>query len=265
MDTNRSFQLGYSDATWGDMPGLEEAMSAITAAGWEGVEIRNASIDWLGTPRRLRNLIDKHDLIPVSMFGSLSLGGDSSQVLEAQRRRLEYAAEVGCQAFCVTGAQRVLYRSTTDDEFKRLAEMAEALVVHAAPSGITVAYLRDGGYGHRSTIESEQDEDQLLGYAPRLGLCLDVAVSALKGDDPVVQLRKYRNRLAGVRLRDWGRGKFCLLGKGTLGLDYARIRETLNDIDYDGWVSCELPANADMEGSESCHLNREYLRSVGYR
>ena len=81
MDTNRSFQLGYSDATWGDMPGLEEAMSAIAAAGWEGVEIRNASIDWLGTPRRLRSLIDKHDLIPVSMFGSLSLGGDSSQVL----------------------------------------------------------------------------------------------------------------------------------------------------------------------------------------
>ena len=264
MDTKRSFRLGYSDATWGDMPGLEEAMSAIAAAGWEGVEIRSASIDWLGTPRRLRSLIDQNDLVPVSMFGSLSLGGDSSQVLEGQRRRLEYAAEVGCHLFCVTGAQRVLYRSTTDDEFKRLAEMAEALVDHGAPAAVTVAYHRDGGYGHRSTIESEEDEDKLLRYAPRLGLCVDVAVSALKGDDPVVQLHKYRHRLACVRLRDWGRGKFCLLGKGTLGLDYARIRETLNDIGYNGWVMCELPATADMEGTESCPLNREYLRSVGY-
>ena len=264
MDTERSFRLGYSDATWGETPDLEEAMSSIAAAGWEGVEIRSASIDWLGTPRRLRSLIDEKGLIPVSMFGSLSLGSDANQVLERQRRRLEYAAEVGCSVFCLTGAQRVLYRPATDDEFKRLAEMAEALVDHAASSGITIAYHRDGGYGHRSTIESGKDQDQLLRYAPRLRLCVDVAVAALKGDDPVVQFHKYRHRLACVRLRDWGRGKFCLLGKGTVGLDYARIRETLNDIDYNGWVLCELPGNADMEGTESCRLNREYLRSAGY-
>ncbi|MDP6495653.1 MAG: TIM barrel protein, partial [Dehalococcoidia bacterium] len=185
MTATRSFHLGYSDATWGDMLDLEEVMSSIAAAGWEGVEIRSAAVDWLGTPRRLRGLIDQYGLTPVSMFGSLSLGSDASLVLERQRHRLEYAAEVGCSVYCVTGAQRALFRPASDDEFKQLAEMVEVLVDHATPLGLTIAYHRDGGYGHRSTIESEKDQDQLLRYAPRLRLSVDVAVTALKREDPV--------------------------------------------------------------------------------
>ena len=84
------------------------------------------------------------------------------------------------------------------------------------------------------------------------------------GEDPNAQLRKYRDRLAYVHMKDWARGKFCEMGQGTVGLDFAAIRETLNEIDYQGWVMGELSTYADTEAVESCYANRKYLASLGY-
>lgn len=54
------------------------------------------------------------------------------------------------------------------------------------------------------------------------------------------------------------------MGQGTVGLDFGRIRETLNEIGYRGWVMGELSGYADTDAVESCYSNQAYLRSVGY-
>ncbi len=54
------------------------------------------------------------------------------------------------------------------------------------------------------------------------------------------------------------------MGRGTVGLDFGRIREALNEIGYQGWVVGELSSYADTDAEESCRANREYLRSVSY-
>lgn len=260
MSAARSFRLGYSCITWGPTPDLDEMLGAIAGAGWEGVEFIGVSLDWLGTPRRLRGLLNQHGLLPVCMFGSVSLGGDADQTLERQRRIIEYAAELGCSIYCFLGGARTPLRLPTEEEFKRLAGQAEALIDHAAPFGLSVAY-----HAHpRCTVESEVEQDRLLTCTSRLQVCVDVSVAGLMGEDAVAQLRKYRNRLGYVHTKDWARGKFCLMGQGTVGLDFARIRETLNEIGYRGWVMGELSSYADTDAVESCYANRTYLRSVGY-
>ena len=42
------------------------------------------------------------------------------------------------------------------------------------------------------------------------------------------------------------------------------LRETLEEIGYDGWVMGELSTYADTDATESCYVNRKYLASVGY-
>lgn len=260
MIATRSFRLGYSCITWGPTPDLDKALGAIAGAGWEGVEFIGVSLDWLGTPHRLRGLLDRHGLLPVCMFGSASLGGDASHAMERQRRIIEYAAELGCSVYCFLGGARTPLRLPTDEEFKRLAEQAETLIDYAAPFGLTVAY-----HAHpRCTVESEEEQDRLLSYTDRLKVCVDVSVAGLMEEDAIAQLRKYRDRLGYVHMKDWARGKFCLMGQGTVGLDFGRIREALNEIGYRGWVMGELSSYADTDAVESCYANRAYLRSVGY-
>jgi len=260
MNVARSFHLGYSVISWGETPDLDDVIGAIARAGWGGVEFIGVSLDWLGTPRRLRSVLDRYAVPPVCMFGSVSLGDDATMVIERQRRLIEYAGELGCSVYCFLGGQRVVRRLPSDDEFKRLAEQAEILIDYAAPFGLTVAY-----HAHpRCTVESEQEQERLLAPVDRLKVCVDVSVAALMGEDAVAQIEKYRDRLAYVHLKDWARGKFCLMGRGTVGLDFGRIRETLTAIGYRGWVIGELSSYADTDAAESCQLNRRYLQAVGY-
>ncbi len=256
----RSFHLGYSTLTWGPTPDLDRVLGTIAAAGWEGVEFIGLSFDWLGTTGRVRKLLEKHGLAPVCVFGSVSLGGDAESTLEKQRRIIEYAAELGCPVYCFLGGSRVGLRLPTEDEYQQLAEQSEQLIDFATPFGLTVAY-----HAHpRCTIESEAEQDLLLARADRLKVCVDVSVAGLMGEDALAQLRKYRHRLGYVHMKDCGPGKFCLMGKGIAGLDFGKIRETLNEIEYRGWVMGELSSYADTAADESCRANREFLRSVGY-
>jgi hypothetical protein len=111
---------------------------------------------------------------------------------------------------------------------------------------------------------STAEQDRLLEHTDRLGICVDVSVAAFMQEDPVEQLRKYRDRLAYVHMKDWTQGKFCTLGRGTVGLDVPAVLRTLTELDYRGWVMTELSPYADTPAEASCYDNREYLRSIGY-
>lgn len=256
----RQFKLGYSTLTWGPTADLDRVLGTIAAAGWEGVEFIGLSLDWLGPPVRVRRLLDRHGLPAVCMLGSASLGGDAAQALERQFRLIEYGAELGARVYCFLGGSRVGLRLPTDEEFKELADQGEALIDHAAPFGMSVVY-----HAHpRCTVESEAEQDQLLAHTSRLQVCVDVSVAALMGEDALAQLRKYRHRLGYVHMKDCGPGKFCLMGRGNAGLDFGAVRQTLEEIGYQGWVMGELSSYADTAADESCRANREFLRSVGY-
>ena len=150
-------------------------------------------------------------------------------------------------------------RLPTEDEFKQLAEQAEELIDHAADLGQTLAF-----HAHPAcVVETEAEQDRLLSYTDRLQVCVDVSIAALMREDPVAQLRKYRDRLGSVHMKDGAQGKFCIMGGGMGLLDFGLIRETLVDIGYTGWVVGEL-GGADTGTVESCYANREYLRSLGY-
>lgn len=260
---NAPFRLGYTSLTWGPKPAIEPMLAAIAEHGWEGVEFIGQSLDWLGTPRRLRALVDRYGLVPVAMFGSVGIepGREGWESVEQQKRLIEYAAELGCSVYPFLGGKRVYRRLPTDDEFKLLAERASELAEYAEQHGLVAAY-----HAHPlMTVETEEEQDRFLAFAsPKVKLCLDFSIALVMREDPVAQVHKYRDRLAYVHIKDWARGKFCELGKGTLGLDVAACLGALKEVGYSGWMMTELSLYGDANEVEACRWNRQYLRQLGY-
>ena len=93
--------------------------------------------------------------------------------------------------------------------------MCEELAVHGKALGVTVAY-----HPHTAcTVETAAEIDRLLARTTVLTLCLDASHIALVDEDPVAHLRTYRERTSYVHLKDWARGAFIELGRGTIGID----------------------------------------------
>ena len=261
MNKSHSFKLGYNTNSWGKTPNQDEMFNDIAKAGWKGVELISLSLDWLGTPNHLAKKLKNNGLVVASMFGRVDdINSDSNNMLEREKRRIEYGAEFEAEVYAFTGPQRPLNRKPTEDEFKRFAEQVQILIDHASGLGQVLAF-----HAHpASLIETEQEQDILVSYVPKLQICLDVSVSALMGEDPIAQLKKYSNRLGYVHLKDVDHGKFCVMGRGRGLIDFMQVKNSLIDIGYDGWVVGELGSGADTGAIESCNENLKYLRSLGY-
>ena len=54
------FKFGYSTLRW-QQPDFEELLTQLKDAGWDGWEMRQ-SLDWVGTPQRIRQICDNVDL-----------------------------------------------------------------------------------------------------------------------------------------------------------------------------------------------------------
>ena len=117
----------------------------------------------------------------------------------------------------------------------------------------------------RCTIERESEQDRLLELAdPRVQVCIDIGISAFMDEDWLGQIAKYADRTGYVHLKDWALGKYCILGEGTKGIDWAAVLAGFTATGFDGWVTTELSWYGDSDADAACHANRAYLRSLGY-
>ncbi len=251
-----SLRFAYSTINWGEWCDLAAAFDDIRAANWRAVELFNHALDWLGPPGRLRGWLA--DLQVATFFGAIELPA-SERTLTIHRRRIDYAAEMGAQAYGLVGAARPRAHAPNADDIRALACACESLAVYAAEAGLRVAY-----HPHtRCTIENEAEIDALLNETRVLTLCLDVSHVALVGEDPLAHLRKYRERLGYVHLKDWARGEFVEIGQGTLGIDFAACLRELEAQRFDGWCVVELSVSRSSP-LESATANASYLRMLGY-
>ena len=258
MTESRSWQprFAYSTINWGETPDVPLMLSEIRQAGWNAVELFWHSLDWLGPPDTLRQALN--GLHVATLFGAVALPTDHPQLTKLQRH-IDYAAALGADRFGLVGGSRQRWRPPTDDEYTDLAQFCEALARYGAERGVTVAY-----HPHVAcTIETEAEIDILVDRTEQLTLCLDASHIALVGEDPLVHLRKYRERTGYIHLKDWARGKFVEMGRGTIGIDFAAIFRELEAHDYEGWVVIEQSVS-EISPFESARVNAEFVRGLGY-
>lgn len=251
-----ALRFAYSTINWGETPDLAQTFAEIRDAGWHAVELFWHSLDWLGPVPRL--LAALGDLRVATLFGAVGVPTDRIQLTKL-KNQVDYAAELGAEAFGLVGGNRLRWRPPSDEEYRDLARFCEELAEHGANRGVTVAY-----HPHAAcTIEAAAEIDRLLAETAALTLCLDASHIALVGEDPLAHLRAYRSRTGYVHLKDWARGKFVEMGQGTLGIDFAAILRELEDQQFGGWVVVEQ-SRSDVSPLASARTNAGFLRHLGY-
>jgi len=248
--------FAYSTINWGTTPDLTSMFVEIRTAGWRAVELFDHALDWLGPPDDLRKALG--GLTVATSFGGIELPA-SDRHLTVHKRRIDYAACMGATAYGLVGAGRPRTNAPTASDLHALAQACEALAEYANTRGVIVAY-----HPHtRCTIETEGEIDALLNDTQHLSLCLDVSHIALVGEDPLSHLRKYRERLGYVHLKDWGRGEFTEMGTGTLGIDFAACLQELERQHFAGWCVVEHSVSA-VAPIHSARANAAYVHKLGY-
>jgi sugar phosphate isomerase/epimerase len=266
------FRLGYSTLRWRD-PDLEPALEALKEAGWDGWEGR-LSLDWMGTSNRLRQICQNTEMPLVVLTASGSPDNRDWAHVERNKRRIEYAAEVGADCFMFMNGPKPQDRAVTDDDLKAAADGADAWAEYAAQFGLELSY-----HIHTNLlVDSVEDWRTYMGYLDTAKLCIDVSHAQLWGYDPVDSIRDFRSQLNYVHLQDyastsrredgWYLPVWCDVGQAE-NVDFPAIRSVLEETNFERWVTAcpgEPIPGADDPMSEAKRSKRmvDYLRGIGY-
>jgi inosose dehydratase len=251
-----ALRFAYSTINWTTKPDLVTMFKDIKKAGWDAVELFDHSLDWLGPPDYLRSILG--GLRPAIFFGGIEVPSNPD-ALTIHKRRMDYAALFGAEQYGLVGGGRLRVRPPTMDEYKDLAASCEELAIYGADKGIELAYHPHVG----CTIETEDEIDLLLNETLKTKLCLDVSHIGLVNEDSVAHLRKYKDRIGYIHLKDWAAGKFVEIGRGSIGLDFGAILAELVAQQYRGWVVVEQ-SSSTISPYESARINAEHIKSLNY-
>ena len=262
-----SFKLGYSTLRW-QTPDFESLLTQLKASGWDGWEMRQ-SLDWVGPPKRIRQICDNVGL-PVAVVTARGIPLDRNrEQMELNKRRMDFAAEVGADCFMFMGAGKPQDRPVDDSDIAALAEVSEEWADYAYQYDLEVCY-----HIHtNTTVDSIADWAKYMSLLRKCKLCIDVSHSALWGYDPVESIRKYKDALIYVHLQDYGSTSgggdkpyqvdWVDVGGGTV-MDFPKIMKTLEEIGYNRWVTACPGQDSGYSDEERMHINRRYLRKLGY-
>ncbi|MCL4857948.1 MAG: sugar phosphate isomerase/epimerase [Caldilineaceae bacterium] len=263
-----SFKLAISTLRWKN-PDLEPALAELKAAGWEGWEGR-LPIDWMGTPARLRRICDNVGLPMVVYTAGGSPDQRDYENVERNKRRMEFAAEMGCDCFMFMNGGKPEGRAVTQDDLRYAAEGAEMWAEYAESMGLELSY-----HIHTKLVDSIEDWKRYMAMLNKAKLCIDVSHAELWGYDAVESLRDFRSQLNYVHLQDYSSTArrddgyylpvWCDVGVAA-NVDFPGVRKVLEEIGYSRWVTA-VPGEPIVEPIEEARRSKatvEYLRGIGF-
>ena len=254
-----AFRFAYSSLRW-QSPDLEQKLARLKEAGWDGWEVRQ-SLDWLGSPQRVRALGDAVGVEPAAVCGAGISLEPSDPAIESNKRRIEFASDLGVATYMAKGPGRG-DGPPSDDDLKQMAAVYELLADYAAPLGVTVTF-----HPHqRHKVDSADEFERFMARLDRCRLCLDMSHLVHWGLDPVRAVADYRDRIAYVHLHDHTGGRSdnpsVELGEAQM-CDFPAFLQALEEIGYGRWITA-CPGESERTDEEKMRVNREYLNSIGY-
>ena len=297
-------RVANAPCSWGvlEFEGMGESypydrvLDEIAATGYAGSELG----DWgfMPTdPGRLRDEFDRRGLsllgafVPVAMAErSTHQAGIDTAVRTA--RLLAAASRVSPVIVLADDNGRNPHRTAGAGRIRRDDSLGEEGWTTFAAGATAIARAVRDETGLRTVfhphcagfVEAPWEVDELLARTPPdlLGLCFDSGHLMYGGtDDPVETLRRHRDRVWHVHLKDCHpdvaararaeqhdyfaavrQGIFCELGRGAV--NFADVVGTLTATGYDGWVVVEQDVLPGMGSpADSARRNRDVLRGLG--
>ena len=257
-------RYGYAAITWGgdDLKAIED----IAEVGFRGIQLRSNLLPQFGArPSALQDLLEQHRLTMVALSsGSVGLDPAREQETIAEHAgHAKFVHDAGGLYLQVTD-QRPAGREATADDYTRLGRLLTAIGRRSAELGVPLGYHNHVG----SMGETPEQVDRVLDAADPgyVKLLLDVAHYQQGGGDPVQAIRRYRDRLLFLHLKDvespapdGAAFRFVELGRGRVNLP--GVFAALGAIKFRGWAVVELDSVTDHAHTpkDSAIANRKYL------
>jgi inosose dehydratase len=268
-------RLGYAAITWGgnDL----QAINDVAEVGFRGIQLRSPILkDFGDKPKALAELLKQHKLT----FVALSGGGPrndayvAAEEVTTQVKHATFMRAAGGLYLQMTDSARPKSRKPESEDFKALGRLLTEIGKRTADLGIPMAY-----HNHmRSLGEAPDEVDALMDAAdPKyVKLLLDVAHYAQGGGDPAKAIRKHRDRILFLHIKDVesieptaesaNPYRFVELGRGRV--DLPAVFSALREINFSGWAIVELDSVPDKARTpkESAIISKKYLEDkIGLR
>jgi len=240
-------RIGVATYSLRELP-LADAISAIRRVDLGYASIKSFHLPLESTPQQRRQVVAQFQaagITPLSC-GNVTMKNDPADV----RRAFEYARDAGIPTIVCApdpGSMPLL------DEMVREFDIRLAIHNHGPEDDHFPS-----PYAVREAVE---------GYDSRIGLCIDVGHTARAGVDPAEAIRRCRDRLHDVHLKDLDttarEGRSVEMGRGVL--DVGAILEALLEIGYPHLVSFEYEKDPEdpLPGlAESVGYVRGVLRGL---
>jgi inosose dehydratase len=158
----------------------------------------------------------------------------------------------------------VIYMKTKEsvDQAFEYAKMAGVKMIVGAPDYALLPYVEEKikTYNFKMAIHNHGPDNPLYPNATdiwnhikdldaRIGICIDIGHTTRDGQDPSVDILKYKSRIYDIHIKDVDKaakeGNTVEMGRGII--DIPKVVETLRNIKYSG--SCSLEFEKDMTDS----------------
>jgi sugar phosphate isomerase/epimerase len=249
-----ALKWAYSSLKW-PLEDLERNLALLVEHGWEGWETRE-SLDWLGTPKRLRKMCESIGIQIAAVSGPNVPMSRVDQAFEINKRRIEYASDLGV-SLLMTKGPGIKDHPTSDEGLQHVADMYNELARHGEPLGVTVNY-----HPHiNHFVDSKEEWIRFMPLLDECRLCMDMSHAVRWGYDPVEATQAYGDRISLVHLHDEKEGEGADIGEGPM-CDYAAFLKAVQAVGYDDWVV--VCPGGQHPAEKSISSIRKYLGSIGY-
>jgi inosose dehydratase len=268
-------RFGYAAITWDGND--VQAIKDISELGFPGIQLRSNILKEYGErPEALRALLDQNKLEMVALSsGGVSIAPDKeADEIAKHIRNAKFVKAVGGRYLQVTDSARPKDRKPEASDFKQLGRLLNEIGKGANDLGVPVGY-----HNHMASLGEAPDEvDRIMEAvdARYVKLELDIAHYQQGGGDPARAIRKYRDRLLFLHIKDVenldakdprGRAyRFVELGRGRV--DLAAVFKALQEVKFQGWAVIELDSVTDKSRTpkECAQISMKYLEEkLGFK
>jgi len=258
------FRVGYAAITWGGDD--ERAIREIAEAGFPGIQLRNSAVGrWGRAPSELRELLAGHRLTLAALSsGNLRIDPAVEQTeLATHLAHAAFVRDVGGGGCLQVIDERPKGRAIVEADYARLGRLLTELGRRTADAGVPLVY-----HHHMNSLgEKPREIDAVLDATdPRhVSVLFDIAHYQQGGGDPVAAIRRYRDRIRVVHLKDVHAidrapgYQWVELGRGRV--DVKGAVAALKEVGFRGWAIVELDQVTEPTGSPkaSAILNKRYV------
>jgi inosose dehydratase len=262
-------QLGYASITWDGKD--DQAIEDISAVGFRGIQLRVSAFErWGEKPDELRALLQEKKL-SLLCFSSGTVDADDTkreEYLDTHLKHARFVKALGGKTLQLV-SRRPKERAPTPDEFERLGQLLTEIGRRTADVGIRLVY-----HNHMNAFGEAPDEvARVLELSDKrhVSLLLDIAHYTQGGGDPVAAVRRHRDRLAILHLKDVVSPvpgdtkparqsyKWVELGRGKVNVP--GVMRALQAISFRGPAVIELDRvpEPDRTPKQSAELNKQYV------